>query len=131
MERHGSSQMSAAAWLEIPDFAVRFAAAWLSGTFKYLFLIILLISPKHDMLIAAIPFVHSGPAVRRHLFILRLHMQPYPEWCGFFLYKSASPAPCGTRSMQSAYAPPRAPDSIPPFHTGLPDRRSRRDLPPP
>ena len=29
---------------------------------------ILLISPKHDMLIAAIPFVYSGPAVRRHLF---------------------------------------------------------------
>ena len=131
MERHGSSQMPAAAWLEIPDFAVRFAAAWLSGTFKYLFLIILLITPKHDMLIAAIPFVYSGPAVRRHLFILRLHLQPYPEWCGFFLYKSASPAPCGTRSMQSAYAPPRVPDSTPLSHTGLPDHQSRRDLPPP
>ena len=48
--------MPAAAWLEIPDFAVRFAAACLSGTFKYLFLIILLISAKHGMLIAAVPF---------------------------------------------------------------------------
>ena len=48
--------MPAAAWLEIPDFAVRFAAAWLSGTFKYLFLIILLIKAKHGMLIAAVPF---------------------------------------------------------------------------
>ena len=48
--------MPAAAWLEIPDFVVRFAAACLSGTFKYLFLIILLISAKHDMLIAAVPF---------------------------------------------------------------------------
>ena len=48
--------MPAAAWLEIPDFAVRFAAACLSGTFKYLFLIILLINAKHGMLIAAVPF---------------------------------------------------------------------------
>ena len=47
--------MPAAAWLEIPDFAVRFAAACLSGTFKYLFLIILLITPKHDMLIVTAP----------------------------------------------------------------------------
>ena len=47
--------MPAAAWLEIPDFAVRFAAAGLSGTFKYLFLIILLIALKSAMLIAAIP----------------------------------------------------------------------------
>ena len=83
------------------------------------------------MLIAAIPFVHSGPAVRRHLFILRLHMQPYLKWYGFFLYKSASPAPCGTHSMQSAFAPPRVPDSSPPSRTDLPDRRSRRGLPPP
>ena len=48
--------MPAAAWLEIPDFAVRFAAACLSGTFKYLVLIILLITAKHDMLIATVPF---------------------------------------------------------------------------
>ena len=48
--------MPAAAWLEIPDFAVRFAAACLSGTFKYLVLIILLITPKRSMLIATIPF---------------------------------------------------------------------------
>ena len=47
--------MPAAAWLEIPDFAVRFAVACLSGTFKYLFLIILLIKAKSDMLIAAVP----------------------------------------------------------------------------
>ena len=83
------------------------------------------------MLIAAIPFVYSGPAVRRHLFILRLHLQPYLKWYGFFLYKSASPAPCGTHSMQSAFAPPRVPDSSPPSRTDLPDRRSRRGLPPP
>ena len=50
--------MPAAAWLEIPDFAVRFAAACLSGTFKYLFLIILLITQKQSMLIAAIPQVY-------------------------------------------------------------------------
>ena len=49
--------MPTAAWLEIPDFAVRFAAAYLSGTFKYLFLIILLITPKRDMLITAVPFL--------------------------------------------------------------------------
>ena len=55
LERHGSSRMPAAAWLEIPDFAVRFAAACLSGTFKYLFLIILLITQKMSMLIAAVP----------------------------------------------------------------------------
>ena len=48
--------MPAAAWLEIPDFAVRFAAACLSGTFKYLVLVILLIPPKRVGLIAAIPF---------------------------------------------------------------------------
>ena len=42
--------------VKIPDFAVRFAAACLSGTFKYLFLIILLINAKHGMLIAAVPF---------------------------------------------------------------------------
>ena len=48
--------MPVAAWLEIPDFAVRFAAACLSGTFKYLFLIILLIKANSDMLIAAILF---------------------------------------------------------------------------
>ena len=47
--------MPAAAWLEIPDFAVRFAAACLSGTFKYLVLIILLITPKRSRLIATIP----------------------------------------------------------------------------
>ena len=49
--------MPAAAWLEIPDFAVRFAAACLSGTFKYLVLIILLITAKHDMLLATVPFL--------------------------------------------------------------------------
>ena len=48
--------MPTAAWLEIPDFAVRFAAACLSGTFKYLFLIILLIRAKYGMLIATVPF---------------------------------------------------------------------------
>ena len=48
--------MPAAAWLEIPDFAVRFAAACLSGTFKYLVLVILLINAKQNMLIATIPF---------------------------------------------------------------------------
>ena len=52
--------MPAAAWLEIPDFAVRFAAACLSGTFKYLFLIILLIKAKSDMLIAAVPFLERN-----------------------------------------------------------------------
>ena len=46
LERHGSSKMPATAWLEIPDFAVRFAAACLSGTFKYLFPIILLIPQR-------------------------------------------------------------------------------------
>ena len=38
--------MPAFAWLEIPDFAVKFAAVWLSGTFRYLFLIVLLIPSK-------------------------------------------------------------------------------------
>ena len=56
--------MPAAAWLEIPDFAVRFAAACLSGTFKYLFPIILLINAKHDMLIAAVPFCFMENYVR-------------------------------------------------------------------
>ena len=65
--------MPAAAWLEIPDFAVRFAAACLSGTFKYLFLIILLITQKMSMLIAAVPsyyfsifanFVYCGSHTR-------------------------------------------------------------------
>ena len=65
--------MPAAAWLEIPDFAVRFAAAYLSGTFKYLFLIILLITQKLSMLIAAVPsyyfsifanFVYCGSHTR-------------------------------------------------------------------
>ena len=73
LERHGSSRMPAAAWLEIPDFAVRFAAACLSGTFKYLFLIILLITQKMSMLIAAVPsyyfsvfanFVYCGSHTR-------------------------------------------------------------------
>ena len=50
--------MPAAAWLEIPAFAVRFAAACLSGTFKYLFLIILLITQKMSMLIVAVPFYY-------------------------------------------------------------------------
>ena len=54
--------MPAAAWLEIPDFAVRFAAACLSGTFKYLFLIILLINAKHNMLIAAGSF-YAGTVI--------------------------------------------------------------------
>lgn len=48
--------MSDAAWLEILDFAIRIFAACLSGTFKCLFLIILLINAKHGMLIAAVPF---------------------------------------------------------------------------
>ena len=56
--------MPAAAWLEIPDFAVRFAAACLSGTFKYLFLIILLIKAKSDMLIAAVPDSDSVPFIK-------------------------------------------------------------------
>ena len=56
--------MPAAAWLEIPDFAVRFAAACLSGTFKYLFLIILLITPKRSMLIAAVPDSDSVPFIK-------------------------------------------------------------------
>ena len=56
--------MSAAAWLEIPDFAVRFATACLSGTFKYLFLIILLIKAKSDMLIAAVPDSDSVPFIK-------------------------------------------------------------------
>ena len=51
--------MPAAAWLEIPDFAVRFAAACLSGTFKYLFPVILLIKAKCDMLIVTVPFIKS------------------------------------------------------------------------
>ena len=49
--------MPAAAWLEIPDFAVRFAAACLSGTFKYLFLVILLITSKRSLLIATISYI--------------------------------------------------------------------------
>ena len=48
--------MPAAAWLEILDFAIRIFAACLSGTFKCLFLIILLITLKRSMLIAIIPF---------------------------------------------------------------------------
>ena len=55
LDRHGSSQMSSAAWLEIPDLRSEFVAACLSGTFKYLFLIILLIRAKRNMLIAAAP----------------------------------------------------------------------------
>ena len=47
--------MPAAAWLEILDFAIRIFAACLSGTFKCLFLIILLITLKRSMLIAIIP----------------------------------------------------------------------------
>ena len=55
--------MPTAAWLEIPDFAVRFAAACLSGTFKYLFLIVLLITQKRAMLIATIPFFSTLSAL--------------------------------------------------------------------
>ena len=46
--------MPAAAWLEILDFAIRIFAACLSGTFKYLLFVILLIKAKHNMLIATI-----------------------------------------------------------------------------
>ena len=66
--------MPAAAWLEIPDFAVRFAAACLSGTFKYLFLIILLIKAKSDMLIAAVPFIFRIPD--------QIRDYTYKSYCG-------------------------------------------------
>ena len=48
--------MPAAAWLEIPDFAVRIYRRMFIWNFKCLFLIILLINAKHGMLIAAVPF---------------------------------------------------------------------------
>ena len=47
--------MPAAAWLKYRILRSEFAAACLSGTFKYLFLIILLVTQKGAMLIVTVP----------------------------------------------------------------------------
>ena len=57
--------MPATAWKKYVNFASKnFPPSVYSGTFKYLFLVILLITPKRSMLIAAIPDSDSVPFIK-------------------------------------------------------------------
>ena len=56
LERHGSSKMQPFGWLEMPYFLNRIFHLYFHMKSPSVFLIILLISAKHDMLIAAISF---------------------------------------------------------------------------
>ena len=82
LERHGSSKMQTSGWLEMPHFLNRISICISSEIPRCGFLIILLINPKNDMLIAAIPFC--------------------------LLYYSSSPRKISLRSTSSASSFPSA-----------------------
>ena len=74
LERHGSSKMQTSGWLEIPHFLNRIFPLHFHLKSLCNLLIILLIKPKYDMLIAAVPFIFRIPD--------QIRDYTYKSYCG-------------------------------------------------